>query len=255
MPCAVVYSSVAGKSNKNSSRATPDDQNVALQNRVKGEVQRGADTPDFFSTLPTKDLQDILRSTQTLPIEHLLNTGAVRLDVANQRIFRDIYWKGSFAADSLLGWEERARTELLHPEVFEHGKIFAGGSFWKRFDKVEHGVATGQVVNYEIAALPGDPEVRTVPYPDSKRGYLAKDQAILLLHYRNDPYRQVYDAIKIVDENNAVGVMHIGEFPDGKEFATFVLARHNYPFELATDEDRKLIASARPKVRRSAPAK
>ena len=112
-------------------------------------------------------MQAILRSSQTFPIEHLVNTGAVRIDVANQRIFRDIYWKGSFAADSLLGWEERARTKLLHPEVFEHGKIFAGGSFWKRFDKVEDGVATGQVVNYEIEALPGDPEVRTVPYPDS----------------------------------------------------------------------------------------
>ncbi len=255
MQRAVVYSSVAGKSHHNSSRATSPDQNAALHDRVKSEVQRGADTPDFFSTLPTKDLQNILRSTQTLPIEHLLNTGAVRIDVTNQRIFRDIYWKGSFAADSLLGWEERARTELQHPEVFEHGKIFAGGSFWKRFDKVENGVATGQVVNYEIAALPGDPEVRTVSYPDSKRGYLAKDQAILLLHYRNDPYKQVYDAIKIVDENNAVGVMHIGEFPDGKEFATFVMARHNYPFELATDEDRKLIAAGSPQARRGSPAK
>lgn len=218
-------------------------------------MQRGADTPDFFSTLPTKDLQAILRSNQTLPIEHLLNTGAVRIDAANQRIFRDIYWKGSFAVDSLLGWEERARTELMHPEVFEHGKIFAGGSFWKRFDKVENGVATGHVVNYEIAALPGDPEVRAVPYPDNRRGYLGKDQTILLLRYRNDPYRQVYDTIKIIDESNALGVMHIGDFPDGREFATFVLARHNYPFELATDEDRKLIVAGRPKARRSSPEK
>ena len=246
---------MTSKSNKNLSKAAPDDRNVPLHSRVRKEVQRGADTPDFFSTLPTRDLQAILHSSQTFPIEHLLNTGAVRIDVENQRIFRDIYWKGSFAADSLLGWEERARTELLHPEVFDHGKTFAGGSFWKRFDKVENGVATGHVVNYEIAALPGDPEVRAVPYPDNRRGYLGKDQTILLLRYLNDPYRQVYDTIKIIDENNALGVMHIGEFPDGREFATFVLARHNYPFELATDEDRKLIASGRPKVRRSSHVK
>ena len=38
--------------------------------------------------------------------------------------------------------------------------------------------------------------------------------------------------------------MHVGEFPNGTEFATFVLARYNYPFELATDNDRKLIAAA-----------
>ncbi|MGZ6529586.1 MAG: hypothetical protein ACXVC5_06425, partial [Tumebacillaceae bacterium] len=81
-------------------------------------------------------------------------------------------------------------------------------------------------------------------YPDDQRAYFRKDQVILLLHYRNDPYRQVYDTIKIIDQNNAVGVMHVGDFPNGTEFATFVLARHNYPFELATDDDQKLIAAA-----------
>jgi hypothetical protein len=222
----------------------PDDANVSLDARVRAEVQRGADTADFFSTLPTKDLQALLRSSQTLPIENLVNTGAVRIDVANRRIFRDIYWKGSFAADGILGWEERVRTENLHPKIHQHGQIFAGGSFWKRFDKVENGVATGQVVNYNIEGLPGDPEVRAVSYPDDQRAYLQKGQVILLLHYRNDPYRQVYDAIKIIDHNNAVGVMHIGDFPNGTEFATFVLARHNYPFELATNDDRKLIAAS-----------
>jgi hypothetical protein len=144
----------------------------------------------------------------------------------------------------LLGWEERVRTENLHPEVYQDGKIFAGGSFWKRFDQVENGVATGEVVNYNLDCLPGDPEVHTALYPDDRRAYFAKDQTILLLHYRNDPYRQVYDTIKIIDQNNAVGVMHIGDFPNGIEFATFVLARYNYPFELATDDDKKLIAAA-----------
>ncbi|MGA7235611.1 MAG: hypothetical protein WBY44_08020 [Bryobacteraceae bacterium] len=222
----------------------PQDLKVSLDGRVRVEVQRGADTPDFFSTVPTRDLQAILRSGQTLPIEDLVNTGAISIDVPNQRIFRDIYWKGSFAADSVLGWEERVRTENLHPEIYQHAKIFAGGSFWKRFDRVENGVATGQVVNYNIEWLPGDPEVRSVPYPDDQRTYFHKGQTILLLHYRNDPYRQVYDTIKIIDQNNAVGVMHVGEFPNGTEFATFVLARYNYPFELATDNDRKLIAAA-----------
>jgi hypothetical protein len=219
----------------------PDAPNVLLDGRVRAEVQRGADTADFFSTLLTRNLQAILRSSETLPIEKLVNTGAVRIDFVNQRIFRDTYWKGSFAADSLPGWEERVRTKNVHPEVYEHGKIFAGGSFWKRFDKVENGVATGEVVNYNLEWLPGDPEVRTVPYPDDQRTYFHKDQRILLLHYRNDPYRQVYDTIKIIDQNNAIGVMHIGDFPNGTEFLTFVLARHNYPFELATADDRRLI--------------
>ncbi len=221
----------------------PDDPNGALDDRVRVEVKRGADSADFFSTLPARELQAILRSSQTLPIEVLVNTGAVRIDAANRRIFRDIYWKGSFAADSLLGWEERVRTEKLHPEVHRQGKLFAGGSFWKRFDKVENGVATGQVVNYNMEWLPGEPEARSQPYPDDRRVYFEKGQEILLLHYRNEPYRLVYDTIKIIDENNAVGVMHIGDFPNGLEFATFVMARHNYPFELATADDQKRIAA------------
>ena len=202
------------------------------------EVDRGADTPDFFSTLSGKELQAILRRTQTLPIERLINTGAVLIDLERRRVFRDIYWKGSFAVDSLLGWEERMRTEQQHPEMNDGGRVFAGGSFWKRFDRVENGVATGQVVNYGIEWLPGDPEVRAIRYPDDRRAYFEKGQTVLLLQYRNDPYRQVYDTIKLIDENNAIGVMHIGTFPEGNEFATFVMARHNYPIELATDEDR-----------------
>ena len=67
---------------------------------------------------------------------------------------------------------------------------------------------------------------------------------ILILHYRNDPYRQLYDTIKIIEQHNAVGVMHVGDFPKSTEFATFVLARSNYPFELAMDDDQRLTAAA-----------
>jgi hypothetical protein len=225
------------------SAAHPDER-ARLDERVRLEIQRGADVADYFSTLATKDLHAILRSTETRPLEQIVNTGNVRIDFGKRRIFRDIYWKGSFAPDTALGWEERTRTKLLHPDLVSEGKVFAGGSFWKRFDKVENGVATGEVVNYNIDWLPGDPEVRMVEYPDDKRQYLAKGQSVLLLRYRNHPYRRVYDLIKIIDSDDAIGVMHIGDFPNGTELASFVLARHNYPFELATDEDRAVIAAS-----------
>ena len=80
-----------------------------LELDVRAEVLRGADTPDYFSTRPTTDLQDILRDTPTLPLEKLLNTGAVRSISPHGRIDRDLFWKGSFAKDTLIGWEERAR--------------------------------------------------------------------------------------------------------------------------------------------------
>src|SRR5262249_22236081 len=156
------------------------------------------------------------------------NTGAVQIDFEKRRILRDSFWKGSFAKDSLLGWEERVRNAALGNDAKNLGTIYTGGSFWKRFDAIKDGVGRGQVVNYELAFLPGDPEVREVEYPDDNRKYFRKGDRVLLLNYLNQPYRMVYDTIKVIDENNAIGVMHLGEFPNGLEFATFVLARHNY---------------------------
>jgi len=63
------------------------------------------------------------------------------------------------------------------------------------------------------------------------------------LNYRNHPYKVVYDTIKVIDDNNAVGVMHLGSFPTGLEFATFVMARHNYPFEKMSLDDHHLVFS------------
>ena len=198
---------------------------------VAAEVVRGADTPDYFSAQPTADLQRVLRDTPTLPLDKLINTGEVHIDFEKRRIWRDSFWKGSFAKDTLLGWEERIRNAALGSDAGKLGTLYTGGSFWKRFDRIENGVARGQVVNYELAFLPGDPEVREVEYPDDNRRYFRKGDKILLLNYRNHPYKIVYDTIKVIDPNNSIGVMHLGEFPNGIEFATFVMPRHNYPFE------------------------
>lgn len=220
---------------------SPDQGRLSLD--VRAEVRRGADTPDYFSTQPTADLQRILRETSTLPVDKLVNTGSVRFDFENRRVLRDSFWKGSFAKDSLLGGEEQLRNSVLGSDAARLGRIYTGGSFWKRFDAVANGVATGHVVNYELAFLPGDPEVREVEYPDDNRKYFRKGDRVLLLTYKNEPYRIVYDAIKVIDENNAIGVMHLGEFPNGIEFATFVMARHNYPFEKMSVEDHNALFS------------
>jgi len=53
----------------------------------------------------------------------------------------------------------------------------------------------------------------------------------------------VYDTIKVVDSQTAVGVMHFGTFPSGWEVATFVLARHNYPFAKMAVPDHELLFS------------
>jgi len=202
-----------------------------LATDIRDSVSRGADTPDFFSTRSSAELQKIMRDTPTLGLEKLINTGAVKVDFSQDRIFRDSFWKGSFAKDTLIGWEERLRNAALGNDAGAAGKTFAGGSFWKRFDSVQNGVGKGFVVNYELAALPGLPEVRMVQYPDDNRAYFKKGDDVLLLTYTNAPYQIVYDTIKVVDEQNAIGVMHLGTFPNGIVFSTFVMARQNYPFE------------------------
>jgi len=222
-----------------------------LRTDVQQSVLRGADTPDYFSTEPTVELQSVLRSTPTLPLESLINKGGVRIDFEKRRIFRDSFWKGSFAADHLLGWEERVRTAALGGSAERMGATFAGGSFWKRFDSIDNGAARGQVVNYELEWLPGDSVAREIEYPNDSRRYFTKGDRILLMNYRNQPYRIVYDTIKVIDEQNAIGVMHLGEFPTGLEFATFVMARNNYPFEKMAIEDHQLLFG-HPRVRQPA---
>ena len=214
-------------------RVLPDD--------IREEIARGAEEPDHFSTRPTAELQAVLRAAPSLPLAALLNTGETSLDVDGRRIVRDVFWKGSFARDTLLGWEERVRTAFLGGRAAKAGRAYAGGSFWKRFDRIDNGVATGHVVNYEVAALPGKPMVQEVEYPDDDRRYFAKGDRVLLLRYRNAPYRVVYDVIKVVDDRNAIGVMHLGTFARGLEFATFVMARHNYPFELMSGGDHRML--------------
>ena len=114
-------------------------------------------------------------------------------------------------------------------------------SFWKRFDSIENGEAIGYVVNYELNCLPGKPRAKRIPYPDNNRKYFRAGDNVLLLNYTNDPYRMVYDTIKVIDKNNCIGVMHVGQFPNGLEFATFVMARHNYPFEKMSVPDHQAI--------------
>ncbi len=206
---------------------------------VRAAVARGADNPDSFGDRPANELQSVLRSQPGLPLDKLLNTGAVRIDWDHRRIWRDSFWKGSFAKDSLLGWAERARN--AGDQVV--GAAFMGGGFWKRFDRIENGVARGQVVNYELAFVTGDPAVREVAYPNDARKYFVKGDKVLLLEYRNHPYRGGYDVAKVIDENSAIGVMHLGQFPDGVEFATFLMVRNNYPFEKMSVEDHQLIFS------------
>lgn len=208
---------------------------------VREAVLRGAETPDFFSARPTHELQTILRETETLPLDTLINRGKVEVDYGNRRIWRDSFWKGSFAGDTVLGWKERIQQGRLAGAAAETAGRYTGGSFWKRFDRIEGGAAIGYVVNYEIQLLPGKPVVRQLPYPDDIRKYFKAGDDVLLLKYTNDPYRLVYDTMKAIDSKTCIGVMHVGDFPRGIEVATFVMARHNYPFEKMSVPDHQLI--------------
>jgi hypothetical protein len=195
--------------------------------------------PDYLSTLPTRELQQIMRDSRTLPLPALLNRGGFTVDYAAGRAWRDCFWKGSFAKDTLLGWEERLMTPIRRA-----GAQYTGGRFWKRFDEVRDDEARGFVVNYGVSFLPGLPVVRARAFPDDSRPYARAGDQVLVLTYTNQPYKIVYDLIKVVDDNNCIGVMHIGEFPRGRVFATFVMSRSNHPFEKMAVPDHDAIFSS-----------
>ena len=152
---------------------------------------------------------------------------------------RDLFWKGSFAKDSLIGFEERVARRW--PDA-GNAATFARGAFWKRFDSVKDGVATGLVVNYDLDALPGLPEVRAVDYPDDNRRYFSKgdqDPAAELhqrslqgglRHHQGDRREQC-------DRRDA----RWASFRTVVEFATFVMARYSYPLERMSIDDYSMI--------------
>lgn len=213
-----------------------------MHNTERSTVQGGYEA-DYLSTLSSRELQEIMRTASSLPLDALLNRGTVAIDYEKGRIWRDCYWKGSFAKDTLMGWEERIATPIR-----KEGPSFAGGRFWKRFDSIRGDEAIGHIVNYGLAFLPGRPVVRQMRYPDDRRRYARAGDDVMLLTYLNQPYRVVYDLIKVVDRDNCVGVMHLGTFPDGYEFATFVMARNNYPFEKMAVPDHDTIMSSGPAI-------
>jgi hypothetical protein len=47
----------------------------------------------------------------------------------------------------------------------------------------------------------------------------------------------------VIDDNSAIGVMHLGEFPNGLEFSTFVLERYSYGFRYMSMDDYQLLRS------------
>ena len=136
-----------------------------LASDIRAEVARGAATPDFFSTQPSADLQAILFNTPTLPLETLTSTGAVRIDFDQQRIFRDSFWKDSFAEDSLIGWEERARTVLGSARRRPDLRAEVSGSASKRRRWCREGLR-GEL---RVVRASRPAEVRMVNYPDNHR--------------------------------------------------------------------------------------
>ena len=74
------------------------------------------------------------------------------------------------------------------------------GSFWKRFDKLKDGEATGRVVNYESTALPGYPPVGAPVYPGRQPPVLQEGRRGPAAEVPNAPYKLVYDTIKVIDE-------------------------------------------------------
>jgi hypothetical protein len=214
---------------------------ASLAPDVRDEVLRNADTPDYFSTRSSAELQAALRASSTLPLESLINTGSVRIDFEKAahlpRLFLERFVRCRHAAR--VGGaraQQRLRSGWREERCHLHRRQFLEAV---RRHRQRRSLRPCRQLRTRFHS--GLPEVRRVQYPDANRAYFNKGDDLLLLTYKNQPYRIVYDTIKVIDEDSALGVMHLGDFPNGVEFASFVMERHNYPFEKMSIADHHAI--------------
>ena len=152
---------------------SPDLGRLALD--VRAEVQRGADTPDYFSTQTGADLQnDSARHPDAAPRKTSeYRRRALRFRKAPrlprfllERLIRQGH------ADRLGG--ARAQCRPRERRRKSSGPSTPAARSGNASTRSTDGVATGDVVNYDLAFLPGDPEMREVEYPDDNRKYFRK---------------------------------------------------------------------------------
>ena len=170
-------------------------------------------------------LEALFRRSSTLAIDTLVNSGGTPvIDLANQTIRNDAYWKGFFPQGNVLNAMSSA--------------IFTG--FKKQF-QLQNGQYTG-VTSDTDDRIHARNSLEVINVAHNAKGTLEAGRYILL-RYLDPPWQGFYDAFKVIDEDLLIGRAYLGEYPNGTRLFTFPMLR-SYSFAQMTVSDHAALYAA-----------
>ena len=126
-------------------------------------------------------------------------------------IYNDIYWKGFYGRNA---------------DIMTTG-LRAFGGFYKRFRKLDSESFSGVTKPFNVPVF-----AKSL----AKQKELAGHGKHIHLEYRDPPYNQAYDILKIVDENNILGKAFLGRYGAGQLLFDFSMSKDYHISFMGEDE-------------------
>jgi cholesterol oxidase len=170
-------------------------------------------------------LEALFRRSSTLGIDTLVNSGGPpTVNIQNQTIRNNVYWKGFFPQGNVLNALSAA--------------IFTG--FKKQF-QLQGGKYTG-VTSDTDDRIHARNSLEVINVAHNAKGTLEPGQYILL-RYLDAPWQEFYDVFKVIDDDLLIGRAYLGEYPNGARLFTFPMLR-SYSFAQMTTTDHAALYAA-----------
>lgn len=188
---------------------TPDETDV----RLLSEQPHREDILDPKALVDADDarLDALFRSSQTLGLERMVNTGVRKVDPARHEIYNDAYWKGFLPKGLPLGEMASRMYTGYYKRFWGEGNRFLG----------ETRYLDGRVpVRHTLEEVVIEREVN-----DLTPG------KYILLRYADAVFEHLfYDVMKIVSEDVVLYRGYVGQFPEGRRgWCAPLLRRYGFP--------------------------
>jgi hypothetical protein len=185
-------------------------------------------SPDEMPNATDAQMERIFLRSQTLPMDRLVNRGAVRIDTANRRVHSDRSWKG-FLPRGLWLTELSARSHTGYNKRFwmEDGQLLGETQYVDGNVLVPHALEELRLTERTGDLDPGN---------------------YILLRYTNGWH--FYDIMKVINDDLVVYRGYTGDYPNGRRGFDGVLVR-SYSFDHLTPADHQQLFSACSPVERS----
>jgi hypothetical protein len=161
-------------------------------------------------------LEALFRRCPSMDISVLVNQGSgPDIDIANQRIRNDRYWKGFFPQGHVLNAMSSAIFTGFKKEFHQQGGKYTG--ITSDTDDRIHARNSLEVI-------------------DAGHGGTLEPGRYVLLRYLDPPWQGFYDVFKVINQDLLIGRVYLGEYPHGTRLVTFPMTRR-YSFAAMTVDD------------------